>query len=61
MDYAIKGTFNLHASLLPIYRGAAPINWAVINGEKETGVSTFFIDKNIDTGNIIFQEKDKNC
>ena len=52
-----KGTFNLHASLLPNYRGAAPINWAVINGEKETGVSTFFIEKNIDTGNIIFQEK----
>lgn len=52
-----KGTFNLHASLLPNYRGAAPINWAVINGEKETGVSTFFIEKNIDTGNVIFQEK----
>lgn len=52
-----KGTFNLHASLLPNYRGAAPINWAVINGEKETGVSTFFIEKNIDAGNIIFQEK----
>ena len=52
-----KGSFNLHASLLPNYRGAAPINWAVINGEKETGVSTFFIEKNIDTGNIIFQEK----
>ena len=52
-----KGIFNLHASLLPNYRGAAPINWAVINGEKETGVSTFFIEKNIDAGNIIFQEK----
>ena len=52
-----EGTFNLHASLLPNYRGAAPINWAVINGEKETGVSTFFIEKNIDTGNIIFKEK----
>ena len=52
-----KGTFNLHASLLPQYRGAAPINWAIINGEKETGVTTFFIEKEIDTGNIIFQEK----
>ena len=52
-----KGTFNLHASLLPKYRGAAPINWAIINGEKESGVTTFFIDEKIDTGNIIFQEK----
>ncbi|MBC8110285.1 MAG: methionyl-tRNA formyltransferase [Verrucomicrobia bacterium] len=52
------GTFNLHASLLPQYRGAAPINWAVINGETETGVSTFFIRHEIDTGNIIFQEKE---
>jgi len=52
-----KGTFNLHGSLLPRYRGAAPINWAVINGDKETGVTTFFIEKDIDTGNIIFQEK----
>lgn len=51
------GTFNLHASLLPDYRGAAPINWAIINGEKETGVSTFFIDDKIDTGEIILQEK----
>jgi methionyl-tRNA formyltransferase len=51
------GTFNLHASLLPDYRGAAPINWAIINGEKETGVTTFFIDEEIDTGNIIIQEK----
>lgn len=51
------GTFNLHASLLPQYRGAAPINWAVINGEKETGVSTFFLQHEIDTGRIIFQEK----
>jgi len=50
------GTFNLHASLLPDYRGAAPINWAIINGEKESGVTTFFIDDQIDTGNIIFQE-----
>ena len=54
-----KGTFNLHASLLPQYRGAAPINWAIINGEKETGVTTFFIKQEIDTGNIIFQEKIK--
>ena len=52
-----KGNFNLHGSLLPRYRGAAPINWAVINGDKETGVTTFFIEKDIDTGNIIFQEK----
>lgn len=52
-----KGTFNLHASLLPQYRGAAPINWAVINGEKESGVTTFFLQHQIDTGNIIFQEK----
>lgn len=52
------GTFNLHGSLLPQYRGAAPINWAVINGENETGVTTFFIEKEIDTGKIIFQEKE---
>ncbi|MDR0540757.1 MAG: methionyl-tRNA formyltransferase [Dysgonamonadaceae bacterium] len=51
------GTFNLHASLLPQYRGAAPINWAIINGEKETGVTTFFLTHEIDTGNIIFREK----
>lgn len=51
------GTFNLHASLLPDYRGAAPINWAIINGEQETGVTTFFIDEEIDTGQIILQEK----
>lgn len=51
------GTFNLHASLLPEYRGAAPINWAVINGETQTGVSTFFIDEQIDTGNIILQRE----
>lgn len=50
------GTFNLHASLLPDYRGAAPINWAIINGETKTGVSTFFIDENIDTGAMILQE-----
>ena len=52
-DYPEFGTFNLHASLLPKYRGAAPINWAIINGEKETGVTTFFIDEEIDTGKII--------
>ncbi len=51
------GTFNLHASLLPNYRGAAPINWAVINGETKTGVSTFFIDEKIDTGEMILQEE----
>lgn len=52
-----NGTFNLHASLLPQYRGAAPINWAIINGEKESGVTTFFLQHKIDTGDIIFQEK----
>jgi len=50
------GTFNLHASLLPNYRGAAPINWTIINGETKTGVSTFFIDEKIDTGDMILQE-----
>ena len=50
------GTFNVHAALLPQYRGAAPINWAVINGEKQTGVTTFFLDHDIDTGRIIMQE-----
>lgn len=52
-----KGTINLHASLLPNYRGAAPINWAIINGEKETGVTSFFIEKEIDTGKIIERAK----
>lgn len=52
-----KGTFNLHGSLLPKYRGAAPIHWAVMNGESETGVTTFFLDHKIDTGEIIAQEK----
>lgn len=56
-DMPPLGTINLHASLLPNYRGAAPINWAVINGEKETGVSTFRLQHEIDTGNIIFREK----
>jgi methionyl-tRNA formyltransferase len=51
------GTFNLHASLLPDYRGAAPIHWAIINGETKTGVSTFFIDEKIDTGEVILQEE----
>ena len=51
------GTFNLHASLLPDYRGAAPINWAIIKGEKKTGVTTFFIDEKIDTGEIILQKE----
>lgn len=50
------GTFNVHAALLPQYRGAAPINWAVINGETKTGVTTFFLDHNIDTGRIILQD-----
>jgi methionyl-tRNA formyltransferase len=52
------GTFNLHGSLLPQYRGAAPINWAIINGEKETGVTTFMLQHEIDTGGILFQEKE---
>jgi len=53
------GTFNLHASLLPDYRGAAPIHWAIINGETKTGVTTFFIDEKIDTGAVIFSESSK--
>jgi methionyl-tRNA formyltransferase len=52
------GTFNLHASLLPQYRGAAPIHWAIIRGETETGVTTFFLRHEIDTGPIVFQEKE---
>ena len=51
------GTINLHGSLLPQYRGAAPINWAIINGEKETGVTTFLLQQQIDTGNILMQER----
>ena len=51
------GTINLHASLLPDYRGAAPINWAIINGDTETGLTTFFIEKEIGTGKVLFQEK----
>ena len=51
------GSFNLHASLLPKYRGAAPINWALIKGDKETGVTTFFLKEKVDTGNIILQKK----
>ncbi len=57
-DMPPLGTFNLHASLLPQYRGAAPINWAIMNGEKETGVTTFFLKHEIDTGEIIYQEKE---
>lgn len=56
-DMPRLGSVNLHASLLPQYRGSAPINWAIINGEKETGVSTFFLKHKIDSGDIIFQEK----
>jgi methionyl-tRNA formyltransferase len=52
------GTFNLHASLLPQYRGAAPINWAIIHGDRETGVTTFFLKHEIDTGSILFQENE---
>ena len=55
-DMPAYGTFNVHAALLPQYRGAAPINWAVINGETQTGVTTFFLDKEIDTGCIIMQK-----
>ena len=53
----LLGTINVHASLLPQYRGAAPINWAIINGEKETGITTFKLQQEIDTGNILLQEK----
>lgn len=56
-QFPAYGTFNLHASLLPQYRGAAPINWAIINGEAVTGVSTFFIDEKIDTGKMIHQQE----
>jgi methionyl-tRNA formyltransferase len=56
-DMPPMGTFNLHASLLPQYRGAAPIHWAVMNGESETGVSTFFLQHEIDTGDLLLQEK----
>ena len=56
-DMPPLGTFNLHASLLPAYRGAAPINWAIIRGEKKTGLTTFFIQHEIDTGDILFQKE----
>lgn len=56
-DIPKLGIFNLHGSLLPKYRGAAPINWSIINGDKETGVTTFFLKEKVDTGNIILQEK----
>jgi methionyl-tRNA formyltransferase len=59
LEIPAKGAFNLHASLLPQYRGAAPINWAIINGETETGVTTFLLDNRIDTGKILFREKVK--
>jgi methionyl-tRNA formyltransferase len=55
------GTFNLHGSLLPRYRGAAPLNWSIINGDTETGVTTFLLKQEIDTGNILFQEKIQIC
>jgi methionyl-tRNA formyltransferase len=57
LDLPPKGIFNVHASLLPKYRGAAPINWAIIRGETETGITTFFLDKGMDTGDIILQRK----
>jgi methionyl-tRNA formyltransferase len=56
-DLPSKGTINLHASLLPKYRGAAPINWALINGESKTGLTTFFLQEKVDTGNIILQKE----
>jgi methionyl-tRNA formyltransferase len=56
-EQSALGAFNLHASLLPAYRGAAPINWAIIRGERETGVTTFFLQQRVDTGNIIMQAK----
>lgn len=56
-NFPAHGTFNLHASLLPQYRGAAPINWAIINGETTTGVTTFFIDEKIDTGSVILSKE----
>lgn len=56
-DMPVKGTINLHTSLLPKYKGAAPINWVLINGENETGLTTFFINEKIDSGKIILQEK----
>lgn len=57
-EMPVLGTFNLHASLLPHYRGAAPIHWAIINGEQETGVTTFFLAQAVDTGHILLQEKE---
>ncbi|WP_185864439.1 methionyl-tRNA formyltransferase [Blattabacterium cuenoti] len=58
-NFPKMGSLNLHASLLPQYKGAAPINWAIINGETETGITTFFIEKNIDSGKILLQKKMK--
>lgn len=57
LDIPKKGSINLHASLLPRYRGAAPIHWAIINGEEETGCTVFFLDEKVDTGNVIAQKK----
>ncbi len=56
-ETATKGAFNLHGSLLPKYRGAAPINWAIMNGETETGVTTFFLERKVDTGSMILQKR----
>ena len=58
-DYPKMGSLNLHASLLPQYRGAAPIHWAIINGETQTGVTTFYLKHEIDTGDILLQEKEE--
>jgi methionyl-tRNA formyltransferase len=58
VEHAAAGTINVHGSLLPQYRGAAPINWVLINGEKETGITTFKLQQEIDTGNILLQETD---
>ncbi|MEQ8524931.1 methionyl-tRNA formyltransferase [Gracilimonas sp.] len=57
LDIPKKGSINLHASLLPRYRGAAPIHWAIINGEEETGCTVFFLDEKVDTGNVVAQKK----
>lgn len=56
-EQACLGAFNLHASLLPAYRGAAPVNWSLVNGDRETGVTTFFLQQRVDTGTVILQEK----
>ena len=56
-DMPPLGSFNIHGSLLPLYRGAAPINWAIINGEKETGITSFFLKHEIDTGDLLLQTR----